>query len=229
MVIDIISIFPEYLEGLNLSLIGKAQRKQLLQINTVQLRDFTFDKHRTVDDTPYGGGPGMVMKAEPWALALESLLHKHKTDKPTLIIPSPGGKLFNQKKAKDLAKKSHIIFACGRYEGIDERVFLWSKDFFNIELLSIGDYVINGGEAASMVMIEAITRLIPGVIGNPVSLLEESHNDGLLEYSVYTKPAKWRNIQVPKELISGNHKLIQNYRKEDQIKRTQRFRADMLI
>ncbi|MFT4147576.1 MAG: tRNA (guanosine(37)-N1)-methyltransferase TrmD [Micrococcaceae bacterium] len=229
MKIDIISIFPEYLNGLNLSLIGKAQQDELLAIKTHQLRDFALDKHKTVDDTPYGGGAGMVMKAEPWALALENILeHKPAKLKPTLIVPSPAGKLFNQAKAEELSHRDHLIFACGRYEGIDERVFEWAKDYCEVELLSLGDYVLNGGEVASMAMIEAIVRLIPGVLGNPESLVEESHNDGLLEYAVYTKPSSWRGLGVPEELLSGHHAKIENYRRQQQLKRTQERRPDLL-
>ncbi|MFT4186730.1 MAG: tRNA (guanosine(37)-N1)-methyltransferase TrmD [Micrococcaceae bacterium] len=226
MKIDIFSIFPEYLEGLNISLIGKAQREGLLAIETHNLRDFTTDKHKTVDDTPYGGGAGMVMKPEPWAQALESVLVKG--EKPTLIVPSPAGKLFNQAKADVLAKSEHLVFACGRYEGIDERVFHWAKEHYDVQLLSIGDYVLNGGEVASMAMIEAIVRLIPGVVGNPKSLVEESHSDGLLEYAVYTKPANWRGYEVPVELLSGHHAKIAEYRKTQQIQRTQERRPDLL-
>ncbi|MFT4245664.1 MAG: tRNA (guanosine(37)-N1)-methyltransferase TrmD [Micrococcaceae bacterium] len=226
MKIDIFSIFQEYLEGLNISLIGKAQRDGLLAIETHNLRDFTTDKRRTVDDTPYGGGAGMVMKPEPWAQALESVLVEDK--KPTLIVPSPAGKLFNQAKAGELAKTEHLVFACGRYEGIDERVFHWAKEHFDVQLLSIGDYVLNGGEVASMAMIEAIVRLIPGVVGNPESLVEESHSDGLLEYAVYTKPANWRGYEVPEELLSGHHAKIAEYRKTQQLKRTKERRPDLL-
>ncbi|SDS94214.1 tRNA (Guanine37-N(1)-) methyltransferase [Brevibacterium sandarakinum] len=242
MKIDVVSIFPEYLAGLKLSLIGKAVEQGLLDLNVHDLRDFTFDRHNTVDDSPYGGGAGMVMKAEPWALAFEHILGEGTggtsgegtggtsgdVEKPILIVPSPAGPVFNQRIAEDLSGAEHLVFACGRYEGIDQRVIDWSAERFDLRLMSIGDYVLNGGEVASMVMIEAVSRLIPGVIGNPESLTEESHEDGLLEYPIYTKPARWRDRDVPEILLSGNHGAIARWRRDRRLERTAAVRPDLL-
>ncbi|GAA1813003.1 tRNA (guanosine(37)-N1)-methyltransferase TrmD [Nesterenkonia flava] len=228
MRIDALSIFPEFFEVLDLSLIGKAQRDGLLQINRVQLRDYAFDRHRTVDDTPTGGGAGMVMKPEPWALALEDVLASEgSAARPTLIIPTPSGEVFTQAAAQELAEHQHLVFAPGRFEGIDERVTDWAAERFEVRRLSIGDYVLNGGEVAVVVMVEAITRLIPGVIGNEESLAEESHSDGLLEYPVYTKPAQWRGRSVPEVLLSGDHAKIAAWRQEQQRQRTRQVRPDL--
>ncbi|HCG57226.1 MULTISPECIES: tRNA (guanosine(37)-N1)-methyltransferase TrmD [Brevibacterium] len=249
MKIDVVSIFPEYLAGLQLSLIGKAVDQGLLHMNVHDLRDFTFDRHNTVDDSPYGGGAGMVMKAEPWALALEHILggeslgttvdeqtvtgnsvdaESDAAVKPILIVPSPAGPVFNQRIAEELSGAEHLVFACGRYEGIDQRVIDWSADHFDLRPMSIGDYVLNGGEVASMVMIEAVSRLIPGVIGNPESLTEESHEDGLLEYPIYTKPSSWRDREVPEILLSGNHGAIARWRRDRRLERTAEVRPDLL-
>ncbi|MGO2861489.1 MAG: tRNA (guanosine(37)-N1)-methyltransferase TrmD [Brevibacterium sp.] len=226
---DVVSIFPEYLSGLKLSLIGKAVDHGLLGLNVHDLRDFTFDRHNTVDDSPYGGGAGMVMKAEPWALALEHILGGNaEGTKPILIVPSPAGPVFDQRIAEDLAQADHLVFACGRYEGIDQRVIDWAGEHFDLRPMSIGDYVLNGGEVASMVMIEAISRLIPGVIGNPESLTEESHEDGLLEYPIYTKPASWRGRDVPEILLGGNHGAIARWRRDRRLERTAEVRPDLL-
>jgi tRNA (guanine37-N1)-methyltransferase len=223
MKIDVISIFPEYLAPLQLSLLGKAQSSGLVDIAVHDLRAQTSDNHNTVDDTPYGGGAGMVMLPEVWGKTLDPLM-LGETD---LIILTPAGKRFNQKMAQEFAGKSHLIFACGRYEGIDDRVRqYYSQDEFasnNIRVheVSIGDYVLGGGEVASMVMIEAITRLIPGVLGNPQSLAEESHNDeGYLEYPNFTKPQEWRGISVPEILLSGNHAEIAKWRSQQAEKRS---------
>lgn len=230
MSIDVVSIFPEYLAGLQLSLIGKAVERGQLGLNVHDLRDFTFDRHNTVDDSPYGGGAGMVMKAEPWALALEHILAGRPAGeaKPTLIVPSPAGEVFDQRIAEDLASRQHLVFACGRYEGIDQRVIDWAGERFELRPMSIGDYVLNGGEVASMVMIEAISRLIPGVIGNPESLTEESHEDGLLEYPIFTKPASWRGRDVPEILLSGNHAAIARWRRDRRLEKTAEVRPDLL-
>ena len=234
MKIDVVSIFPEYLAGLQLSLIGKAVDQGLLDLTVHDLRDFTFDQHNTVDDSPYGGGAGMVMKAEPWALALENILDEPKAagagtpQKPILIVPSPAGPVFNQRIAEELSEAEHLVFACGRYEGIDQRVIDWSAEHFDLRPMSIGDYVLNGGEVASMVMIEAVSRLVPGVIGNPESLTEESHEDGLLEYPIYTKPASWRGRDVPDILLSGNHGAIARWRRDRRLERTAEVRPDLL-
>ncbi len=215
MKIDVISIFPEYLAPLNLSLLGKAQSSGLVDLTVHDLRDFATDNHHTVDDTPYGGGAGMVMLPEVWAQAIDSVLQ----DGADLIILTPAGKRFTQKLAENFSSAQQLIFACGRYEGIDDRIRqYYSQSIFkerNIRVheMSIGDYVLGGGEVASMVMIEAITRLIPGVLGNPESLAEESHNsEGYLEYPNYTKPQEWRGISVPEILLSGNHAEIAKWR-----------------
>ena len=217
MKIDVISIFPEYLSPLSLSLLGKAQNAGLIDMNVHNLRDQAVGVHGSVDDTPYGGGAGMVMSAEVWGRALDPLIE----DNSDLIILTPAGKQFTQPVAQELSKKSHLIFACGRYEGIDDRIrqYYSQPDFVNrnirVHEYSIGDYVLGGGEVASMVMIEAITRLIPGVLGNPDSLAEESHNsEGYLEYPNFTKPAQWRDIDVPEILLSGNHAAIAKWRSE---------------
>jgi tRNA (guanine37-N1)-methyltransferase len=215
MKIDVISIFPEYLAPLKLSLLGKAQSAGLLEINVHNLRDHATGVHSSVDDTPYGGGAGMVMSAEVWAEAIDALL----TPDSDLIILTPAGRKFTQPVAHQFSRAKHLIFACGRYEGIDDRVrqFYSRPEFaeknINVHECSIGDYVLGGGEVASMVMIEAITRLIPGVLGNPESLEEESHiSEGYLEYPNFTKPASWRGIEVPDVLLSGNHAAIAQWR-----------------
>jgi len=232
---DVVSIFPEYLAPLELSLIGKARTDGLLQLTVHDLRAFTVDRHRTVDDTPYGGGAGMVMKPEPWAMALESIVAGDSTAesaasgrKPTLIVPSPAGEVFTQKLAYELAEEDHLVFACGRYEGIDERVLDWAAEHYTVRPVSLGDYVLNGGEVAVLAMVEAIGRLIPGVVGNPESLIEESHSDGLLEYPVYTKPSTWREREVPDVLLSGNHGKIAKFRMEQQLRRTAARRPDLI-
>ena len=215
MKIDAITIFPEYFAPAQLSLLGKAQEKGLVELQIHDLRSFTNDNHNTVDDTPYGGGAGMVMLAETWGQALDLLL----ISDVDLIILTPAGSRFNQKMAEEFSKSKHLVFACGRYEGIDDRVrqhYLgegYAKAGVRVHEVSIGDYVLGGGEVASLVIIEAITRLIPGVIGNPDSLTEESHNsDGYLEYPNFTKPQEWRGISVPEILLSGNHGEIAKWR-----------------
>lgn len=231
MRIDVISIFPSYFDGLTLSLLGKAQLAGILDLRVHDLRDWASDRHRTVDDTPYGGGAGMVMKPEPWGLALDEATGASAlqgTARPTIIFPSPAGEVFTQTTARQLAAHDHLVFGCGRYEGIDERVFEYASDLGEVRLISLGDYVLNGGEVATMAMIEAIGRLIPGVIGNPASLVEESHEDGLLEYPSYTKPASWRELAVPEILLSGNHRAIAAWRREQQLERTRRRRPDLL-
>ena len=215
MKIDAISIFPEYFAPAQLSLLGRAQSKGLVDIQVHDLRAVTEDNHNTVDDTPYGGGAGMVMLPEVWGKVLDPLMVAD-TD---LIILTPAGKRFNQEMAQSLASAKHLIFACGRYEGIDDRVrqHYESAEYaarnIKVHEVSIGDYVLGGGEVASLVMIEAITRLIPGVLGNPESLAEESHNsEGYLEYPNFTRPQEWRGIPVPEILLSGNHAEIAKWR-----------------
>lgn len=226
MRIDAISIFPDYFQALDLSLLGKAREKEILDFKAHDLRTYTHDKHRTVDDSPYGGGAGMLMKPEPWGEAFDEILAPDGSS--TVIFTSPAGELFKQETAYELAKLPHLVFACGRYEGIDQRVVEYAKTKANVRMISLGDYVLNGGEVAAIAMTEAIARLIPGVIGNAKSLVEESHSDGLLEYPSYTKPASWRGFDVPEVLTSGNHALIAKWRKEQQIERTKSVRPDLL-
>ena len=229
--IDVLSIFPSYFDGLTLSLLGKAQSAGILDLRVRDLREWTSDRHRTVDDTPYGGGAGMVMKPEPWGLALDEVASSSTEmtqTRPTIIFPSPAGEVFTQATARDLSTRDHLIFGCGRYEGIDERVFEYAASLGEARLVSPGDHVLNGGEVATMAMIEAIGRLIPGVVGNPESLVEESHEDGLLEYPSYTKPSVWRDRSVPDVLLSGNHAVIASWRREQQLERTRRRRPDLL-
>ncbi|MDH6237502.1 tRNA (guanosine(37)-N1)-methyltransferase TrmD [Cryobacterium sp. CG_9.6] len=243
MRIDIVTIFPEFFDVLDLSLLGKARQSGLIELGVHNLRDHTHDRHRTVDDTPYGGGAGMVMKPEPWGDALDAILGDEVGDAvgeavgddlgdagsgPTIIFPSPAGEQFTQATARELAEESHLIFGCGRYEGIDQRVVDHYATRGRVRLISLGDYVLNGGEVAVMAMIEAVGRLIPGVVGNPQSLVEESHEDGLLEYPSYTKPAEWRGLAVPPVLLSGNHGAIATWRREQQLERTRLVRPDLI-
>ena len=224
---DVITIFPEYLKPLQLSLIGKASEAGLIEIKITDLRDFAEGVHKSVDDTPYGGGAGMVMSPEPWGKAIDSVAG------PTndLIILTPAGKRFDQATAIELSKAEHLIFACGRYEGIDQRVkdFYSHQENFRVHEISIGDYVLNGGEVAALVILESKIRLIPGGIGNPSSLDEESHsisgeNEYLVEYPNYTKPVEWRGLNVPEILLSGNHGAIAKWRQEEAKVRTKKLR-----
>jgi tRNA (guanine37-N1)-methyltransferase len=224
MRIDAISIFPQFFDVLDISLLGKAKAQDLLEVKIHDLREFTDDKHRTVDDTPFGGGAGMLMKAEPWGQALDSVM----TAETIVIFPSPAGELFKQATAQELSKAKHLVFACGRYEGIDQRVVDYATSKAKVRLVSLGDYVLNGGEVAAVAMIEAIARLIPGVIGNADSLTEESHSDGLLEYPSYTKPSTWRGLEVPEVLLGGNHAEIAKWRKAKALERTQQVRPELL-
>ncbi|HCQ19511.1 MAG TPA: tRNA (guanosine(37)-N1)-methyltransferase TrmD [Dermacoccus sp.] len=224
---DIISIFPEYLEPRKLSLPGQAQRKGLLDVAVHDLRDFAHDRHRTVDDTPYGGGAGMVMKPQPWWEALEHV-RTLGDGTPTLIVPGPGGEVLTQRLARELADEDWLIFACGRYEGIDERVYEAAADVMPVRVISLGDYVLNGGEVAVLAMIEAAARLLPGFMGNAESLVEESHEDGLLEYPVYTKPATWQGREVPPVLLSGDHGKVAAWRHQQRLERTAARRPDLL-
>ncbi|WP_445997475.1 tRNA (guanosine(37)-N1)-methyltransferase TrmD [Okibacterium fritillariae] len=231
MRLDIVTIFPEFFDVLDISLLGKARTNGLIDLSVHNLRDFAHDRHRTVDDTPYGGGAGMVMKPEPWGEAFDQILGENTADDasaPVVIFPSPAGEVFTQAMARELSHESQLVFGCGRYEGIDQRVFDDTAQRARVKLVSLGDYVLNGGEVAVMAMIEAIGRLIPGVVGNPQSLVEESHEDGLLEYPSYTKPAEWRGHRVPDILLSGNHGAIDRWRHEQQVERTRRVRPDLL-
>ena len=224
MKIDIVTIFPAFFDVLDVSLIGKALDKNLVEISVHDLRDATTDPHRSVDDTPYGGGAGMVMSPEPWGVVLDRLL----TTDSVLVVPSPAGRLFTQAQAKELAQAGHLVFACGRYEGIDQRVIEHYSQSHTVLELSLGDYVLNGGEVAVVAMVEATLRLVPGVIRNPESLIEESHEEGLVEYPSYTKPRTWRGIEVPEVLLSGHHEQIRQWRHEQSVARTRRMRPDLL-
>jgi tRNA (guanine37-N1)-methyltransferase len=222
MRVDIITIFPEYFGPLDLSLIGRARAAGLLDISVYDLRAWTSDVHRTVDDTPYGGGPGMVMRPEPWFAALQSV------GPGTLIVPSPAGTPFTQADAHELAALDHLIFACGRYEGIDQRVVDDAAQRMPVREVSVGDYVLFGGEVAVLAILESVARLLPGVLGNAESLTEESHAAGLLEAPVYTKPASWRGHDVPEVLRSGDHGRIARWRRDQSLLRTAARRPDML-
>ena len=211
---------------MKLSLIGKAIESKIIEFTAIDLRDFTHDNHKTVDDTPYGGGAGMVMKPEPWGEAIDSALNRYEGI-VDLVLLTPAGKTFTQEFASKLATRENLLFACGRYEGIDARVpdFYRAHQRVRLHEVSIGNYVLNGGEVAALVMIEAITRLIPGVLGNPDSLLEESHNEiGEVEYPVYTKPSEWRGLEVPEVLKSGNHGEIANWRRREAQQRSKSLR-----
>ncbi len=231
MRIDVLTIFPEFFSVLDVSLLGKARQAELVDAHVHDLREWaaikadgTPDVHRTVDDSPFGGGAGMVMKADVWGRALDDVLQPGGV----LVVPSPAGALFTQALAADLAQADQIAFACGRYEGIDARVAEhYEAAGFRVLELSLGDYVLNGGEVAAFAMIEAITRLIPGFMGNAESIVEESHADGLLEYPSYTRPASWRGLDVPDVLLSGHHGKIESWRREQQVQRTRERRPDL--
>ena len=227
MRIDVVSIFPEYLAPLRLSLVGKAVDNGLVTLGVHDLRQWTHDRHRTVDDTPYGGGAGMVMRPEPWGEALDALA----TPQTRLVLLTPAGRTFSQTTAYELAGEDHLVLACGRYEGIDARVAEEAATRMRVDELSIGDYVLNGGEAAALAVVESVVRLLPGVIGNPESLREESHSTGhagLLEGPVYTKPVEWRGRAVPEVLLSGHHAKIAAWRREYALARTREHRPDLL-
>jgi tRNA (guanine37-N1)-methyltransferase len=226
--IDVVTIFPDWFRSLDVSLTGRARTSGLLAIAVHDLRDWTHDRHRTVDDTPYGGGAGMVMKPEPWGEALDALLPPGPVaERPTLVVPTPGGWRFTQEIARELAAVDHLVLACGRYEGIDQRVLDEAATSYEVRELSLGDFVLNGGEVAAAAIIEAVVRLLPGFLGNPASLAEESHEDGLLEYPVYTKPARWRGRDVPEVLRSGDHRAIAAWRQAESVRRTVTRRPDL--
>ncbi|NLE99062.1 MAG: tRNA (guanosine(37)-N1)-methyltransferase TrmD [Propionibacterium sp.] len=231
MRIDVVSIFPDYFAPLQLSLVGKAIEKGIVESHVHDLRRWTHDRHNTVDDTPYGGGAGMVMKPEPWGEALDTV-EAAAPGPMTVIVPTPAGRPFTQTIAYELAAKPRLVFACGRYEGIDQRVLDHSHDTYDTHELSLGDYVLNGGEVAALAIIEAVVRLLPGVIGNPDSLREESHsqdNDALLEYPNYTKPPQWRGRAVPEVLLGGNHAVIAAWRRDEALRRTLARRPDLIV
>ncbi|WP_017570647.1 tRNA (guanosine(37)-N1)-methyltransferase TrmD [Nocardiopsis halotolerans] len=229
MRIDIISIFPDYFGPLDLSLIGRARVAGLLDVRVHDLRSWTHDRHNTVDDTPYGGGPGMVMKPEPWGEALDEVVGEEPA---RLILPTPSGRPFRQADAERLAREERLVFGCGRYEGIDSRVAADAARRMPVEEISIGDYVLNGGESATLVMVEAVTRLLPGVLGNTASAVQDSFASGgmenLVEGPVYTKPAAWRGQEVPPVLLSGNHGAVDRWRRDQALRRTARNRPELV-
>ncbi|MCP2249335.1 tRNA (guanosine(37)-N1)-methyltransferase TrmD [Lentzea aerocolonigenes] len=224
MQIDVVTIFPEYLAPLRAALLGKAIDKGLMSVGVHDLRDWTQDVHKAVDDSPYGGGPGMVMKADIWGPALDDVC----TDETRLIVPTPAGRPFTQAVAHEYANESHLVFACGRYEGIDQRVVDDAARRVRVDEVSIGDYVLVGGEVAVLVIVEAVARLLPGVLGNPKSHAEDSFQDGLLEGPSFTRPEVWRELAVPDVLRSGNHKLINRWRRDQSLVRTFQRRPDLL-
>ncbi|MDQ1293460.1 MAG: tRNA (guanine37-N1)-methyltransferase [Actinomycetota bacterium] len=262
MRIDVVTIFPEYLAPLDLSLIGRARRAGLLDLAVHDLRDFTHDRHRTVDDTPAGGGAGMVMRPEPWDEALGAVVRAGRAaqraagqagdpeagepeagepeagepeagepeagDVPVLIVPTPSGEVLTQRTVVELGDSPWLAFACGRYEGMDQRVLTAAAHRMPVREISLGDYVLNGGEVAVLAVVEAVARLLPGVLGNAGSLVEESHEDGLLEYPVYTKPASWNGLDVPEVLLSGHHGQVARWRRDQRLVRTARRRPDLL-
>ncbi len=224
MRIDVVSIFPAYLDALRLSLPGRAVREGIVDLAVHDLRDWSHDRHRTVDDTPYGGGAGMVMRPEPWGEALDALLGEDTV----VVVPSPAGRPLTQALAGDLAGERHLLLACGRYEGIDQRVLDHAGARARLLEVSVGDVVLNGGEVAALAIVESVVRLLPGFMGNPESLAEESHTGGLLEYPVYTKPASWRGLDVPEVLLSGDHGRVARWRHDQAVRRTVERRPDLL-
>ncbi|BBZ14592.1 tRNA (guanosine(37)-N1)-methyltransferase TrmD [Mycobacterium branderi] len=224
MRIDVITIFPDYLEPLRQSLPGKAIESGVVEFGVHDLRRWTHDVHRSVDDTPYGGGPGMVMRAPVWGEALDEIC----SETSLLVVPTPAGRLFTQATAQRWSAEKHLVFACGRYEGIDQRVVDDAARRMRVEEVSIGDYVLPGGESAALVMIEAIVRLLPQVIGNPLSHQDDSHSNGLLEGPSYTRPPTWRGLDVPEVLLSGDHARIAEWRRRAAEQRTRERRPDLL-
>ncbi len=224
MKIDVVTIFPDYLEPLRQSLPGKAIDAGLVALRVHDLRRWAHDVHRSVDDAPYGGGPGMVMRAPVWGDALDEIC----SAETLLVVPTPAGTLFGQATAQRWSSETHLVFACGRYEGIDQRVVEDAARRMRVEEVSIGDYVLPGGESAALVMIEAVLRMFPDVIGNPLSLQEDSHSDGLLEGPSYTRPPSWRGLHVPNVLLSGDHARISEWRRAAALRRTRERRPDLL-
>ncbi|MCF6475704.1 tRNA (guanosine(37)-N1)-methyltransferase TrmD [Nonomuraea sp. MG754425] len=243
MRLDIISIFPEYFAPLDVSLIGKARERGTLDVRLHQLRDWAHDVHRTVDDTPYGGGPGMVMKPEVWGEAIDTVIDtaidtgidtvvgSAGGPAPRLVVPTPSGRPFTQELAQELAGEPWLLFACGRYEGIDSRVMQEYSGRLRVDEVSIGDYVLAGGEVAVLVMVEAVGRLLPGVLGNAQSAVDDSFAPGsmrnLVEGPVFTKPPVWRGHEVPAVLLSGHHGNVARWRRDEAIRRTVRNRPEL--
>lgn len=231
MRLDVVTIFPEYLEPLRAALLGKAIDKGLISVGVHDLRRWTHDVHKAVDDSPYGGGPGMVMKPTVWGDALDEVLTDEDGEpdsEPLLVVPTPAGVPFTQATAQRWAEEKHLVFACGRYEGIDQRVFDDAARRVRVEEVSIGDYVLIGGEAAVLVMVEAVVRLLPGVLGNQQSHQEDSFSDGLLEGPSYTRPVSWRGLDVPPILLSGDHAKVAAWRRAQSLQRTAERRPDLL-
>jgi tRNA (guanine37-N1)-methyltransferase len=233
VLVDAITIFPDYLAPLGMSLLGKAQDRGLLEVRVHDLRQWTDDVHRTVDDAPYGGGPGMVMKPEPWGRALDAVLEQGgPAPAPLLVVPTPSGRHFTQELAGELAGEPWLAFACGRYEGIDSRVLADAAGTMRVLEVSLGDYVLGGGEVAVLVVVEAVGRLLPGVLGNAESVRDDSFAPGdmagLLEGPVYTRPPVWRGLEVPAVLQSGDHAKILRWRRDEALRRTARTRPDLL-
>jgi tRNA (guanine37-N1)-methyltransferase len=229
--LDVVTIFPDYLAPLRQSLLGKAIERGQVGLAVHDLRRWTDDAHHTVDDAPYGGGPGMVMRAEPWGRALDELVPADAPAVPRLVVPSPAGRPFRQADAARLASEPWLLFACGRYEGIDQRVLDHAAARMPVEEISLGDYVLSGGEAAVLVVVEAVTRLLPGVLGNDTSAVDDSFAagpGGLLEAPMFTRPARWRGLDVPEILLSGNHAAIARWRAERSRDRTASRRPDLL-
>lgn len=230
--IDVVTIFPEYLAPLRQSLLGKAIERGTVDVRVHDLRTWTDDVHRTVDDAPYGGGPGMLMCPEPWGRALDEIAPPDGAGQPLLVIPSPAGRPFTQALAAELAEASWLLFACGRYEGIDTRVAEYAARRMRVEEISLGDYVLAGGEVAVLVIVEAVSRLLPGVLGNLASVADDSFAEGpagLLEAPAYTRPASWRGLDVPAVLLSGNHAEIARWRAQRSRERTAQRRPDLLL
>ena len=224
MLIDVLTIFPGYLDPLRQSLPGKAIESGIVDLRVHDLRRWTHDVHRSVDDSPYGGGPGMVMKAPVWGEALDETCSRETL----LVVPTPAGRLFTQATAQRWGGESHLVFACGRYEGIDQRVIDDAAKRMRVEEVSIGDYVLPGGESAALVMIEAVIRLLPDVLGNPASHQSDSHSDGLLEGPSFTRPPSWRGLDVPDVLLSGDHAKVAAWRRQQALERTRARRPDLL-
>jgi tRNA (guanine37-N1)-methyltransferase len=224
MLIEVVTIFPAYLDALRQSLPGKAIDAGLIELVVHDLRRWTHDVHKSVDDSPYGGGPGMVMKAPVWGEALDEIC----SQETLLIVPTPAGRLFGQADAQRWSTERHLVFACGRYEGIDQRVVDDAARRTRVAEVSIGDYVLPGGESATLVMIEAIVRLLPDVLGNPQSHQDDSHSGALLEGPSYTRPPSWRGLDVPPVLLSGDHAKIAAWRHEQGLQRTRERRPDLL-
>jgi tRNA (guanine37-N1)-methyltransferase len=221
--VDIVSIFPEALAALDVSLMARARERGLIEVKAWNLRDFATDRHRQVDDVPYGGGPGMVMKPEPFFAAVETIAAAGP-GRPRVLLTSPQGRRFDQRVAEELAREAHLIILCGRYEGVDERVILG----LGAEEISIGDYVLNGGELAAMVIIETVARLVPGVVGDEQSVEADSFTSGALDYPQYTRPAEFRGMRVPEVLLSGHHEQIRRWRRREQLRRTLARRPDLI-